>query len=54
MILSQHITILRFVAREMGRYDGETNAEKFLVDAVSDIYIDWRVRTYPFESPVPR
>ncbi|EIT74589.1 glutathione S-transferase [Aspergillus flavus] len=42
LILSQHIPILRFFARDLGRYDGETNAEKFLVDAVSDIYIDWR------------
>ncbi|RJE25708.1 hypothetical protein PHISCL_01971 [Aspergillus sclerotialis] len=42
LILSQHIPILRFFARDLGRYDGETNAEKFIVDAVSDIYIDWR------------
>ncbi|GMG07119.1 unnamed protein product [Aspergillus oryzae] len=33
LILSQHIPILRFFARDLGRYDGETNAEKFLVDA---------------------
>ncbi|KAK1148529.1 hypothetical protein N8T08_009535 [Aspergillus melleus] len=44
MILTQHIPILRFFARELGRYDGRTNAEKFVVDAVSDIYIDWRSR----------
>ncbi|KAJ5182500.1 glutathione S-transferase [Penicillium capsulatum] len=41
-VLTQHIPILRFFARDLGRYDGETNAEKFVVDAVSDIYIDWR------------
>lgn len=44
LILTQHIPILRFFARELGRYDGDTNVEKFEVDAVSDIYIDWRVR----------
>ncbi|KAJ5464945.1 uncharacterized protein N7458_000631 [Penicillium daleae] len=44
MILIQHIPILRYLARDLGRYDGETNAEKYLVDAVSDIYIDWRYR----------
>jgi glutathione S-transferase len=43
LILTQHIPILRFFARDLGRYDGETNVEKFAVDAVSDIYIDWRV-----------
>lgn len=48
LILTQHIPILRFFARELGRYDGQTNAEKFVVDAVSDIYNDWRVSIYPF------
>ncbi|PYI05162.1 hypothetical protein BO78DRAFT_398345 [Aspergillus sclerotiicarbonarius CBS 121057] len=41
-ILTQHIPILRYLARDLGRYDGETNWEKYLVDAVADIYIDWR------------
>ncbi|KAH8892891.1 glutathione S-transferase [Thozetella sp. PMI_491] len=40
--LTQHIPILRFLARELGRYDGETSMEKYLVDAVADVYIDWR------------
>lgn len=40
MNFTQHIPTLRFFARELGRYNGETNAEEFLVDAVSDIYID--------------
>lgn len=52
MNLTQHIPTLRFFARELGRYDGETNAEKFLVDAVSDIYIDWRVSIYHL-NPCP-
>ncbi|KAL1994801.1 hypothetical protein VTN49DRAFT_988 [Thermomyces lanuginosus] len=39
---NQHIPILRYFARKLGRYDGETNWEKYLVDAVADIYIDWR------------
>ncbi|KAL7920958.1 glutathione S-transferase [Trichoderma austrokoningii] len=43
-ILNQHIPILRYLARETGRYDGETNHEKFQVDAVSDNYIDWRTQ----------
>jgi glutathione S-transferase len=50
LILSQHIPILRFFARDLGRYDGETNVEKFVVDAVSDIYIDWRVSIYHSSS----
>ncbi|KAJ5369275.1 uncharacterized protein N7496_009035 [Penicillium cataractarum] len=44
IILTQHIPILRYLARDLGRYDGETNAEKYAVDAVADIYIDWRSR----------
>jgi glutathione S-transferase len=39
----QHLPILRYFAREIGGYDGETNFEKYIVDAVGDIYIDWRV-----------
>ncbi|KAH7224263.1 uncharacterized protein BKA55DRAFT_584351 [Fusarium redolens] len=42
LILTQHIPILRFLARDLGKYDGQTNEDKYLVDAVADIYIDWR------------
>ncbi|KPM41717.1 hypothetical protein AK830_g4821 [Neonectria ditissima] len=41
-ILTQHIPTLRYLARDLGRYDGETSDEKFIVDAVADVYIDWR------------
>ncbi|RKP27780.1 hypothetical protein SYNPS1DRAFT_12171 [Syncephalis pseudoplumigaleata] len=34
--------ILRLIARELGRYDGKSNEEKYLVDAVADITADWR------------
>jgi glutathione S-transferase len=44
----QHLPILRYFAREIGGYDGETNWEKYIVDAVADIYIDWRVRCQLF------
>lgn len=43
-ILNQHVPILRYLARDTGRYDGETNHEKFQVDAVADNYIDWRAQ----------
>ncbi|OQU99028.1 Glutathione S-transferase, domain-containing protein isoform 1 [Cladophialophora immunda] len=43
-ILSQHIPILRYLSRSVGAYDGTTNYEKWLVDAVADTYIDWRFR----------
>ncbi|KFY43315.1 hypothetical protein V495_04020 [Pseudogymnoascus sp. VKM F-4514 (FW-929)] len=43
-ILNQHIPILRYLARDLGSYDGETNWDKYVVDAVSDIYIDWRTK----------
>ncbi|KAF4342491.1 tol [Fusarium beomiforme] len=41
-ILIQHIPILRYLSRDLGKYDGKTNEDKYLVDAVADIYIDWR------------
>ncbi|KAH8891184.1 hypothetical protein GQ53DRAFT_687416 [Thozetella sp. PMI_491] len=40
--LSQHVPILRYLSRRAGGFDGETGYEKYLVDAVADIYIDWR------------
>ncbi|UKZ88701.1 uncharacterized protein TrAFT101_004444 [Trichoderma asperellum] len=43
-ILNQHVPILRYLSRDLGRYDGETNHEKFQVDAVADNYIDWRAQ----------
>lgn len=42
LTLSQHIPILRFLARELNDYDGDSSVEKFTVDAVADLYIDWR------------
>ncbi|UKZ81487.1 hypothetical protein TrVFT333_009259 [Trichoderma virens FT-333] len=44
VVLNQHIPTLRYLARDLGRYDGETSWEKYIVDAVSDIYIDWRFK----------
>ncbi|EHK15275.1 uncharacterized protein TRIVIDRAFT_74722 [Trichoderma virens Gv29-8] len=44
VIINQHIPILRYLARDIGRYEGETNYEKFQVDAVSDVYNDWRTQ----------
>ncbi|KAL5359461.1 hypothetical protein BJX96DRAFT_148492 [Aspergillus floccosus] len=41
-IITQHIPILRYLARELDAYDGETSYDKYIVDAVADIYIDWR------------
>ncbi|CEI62384.1 unnamed protein product [Fusarium venenatum] len=38
----QHIPILRFLSRELGKYDGQTSQDKYLVDAMADIYIEWR------------
>ncbi|RDW90645.1 glutathione S-transferase [Aspergillus mulundensis] len=41
-IYTQHIPTLRYLARELGAYDGQTSYEKYIVDAVADLYIDWR------------
>jgi hypothetical protein len=35
----QHLSILRYLSRSVGGYDGETNYEKYVVDAVSDASI---------------
>ncbi|PHH83250.1 hypothetical protein CDD82_2670 [Ophiocordyceps australis] len=40
--ISQHIPILRYLARQLGSYDGDSSFDKYIVDAVADIYIDWR------------
>lgn len=42
-LLAQHIPTLRYLSRDLGgEYDGTTNEEKYAVDAVSDLYVDWR------------
>ncbi|KAK5995649.1 Glutathione S-transferase P 10-like protein [Cladobotryum mycophilum] len=46
-ILNQHIPILRYLAQDLGSYDGATPIEKYVVDAVADIYIDWRAAWVP-------
>lgn len=43
-LLSQHLPIIRYLARELNSYDGETSVEKHIVDVVSDIYVDWRAQ----------
>ncbi|CAM1503142.1 Fc.00g079180.m01.CDS01 [Cosmosporella sp. VM-42] len=45
--LTQHVAILRYLSRRANAYDGESNYEKYLVDAVSDLYIDWRAAWVP-------
>ncbi|KAF4966887.1 hypothetical protein FSARC_5500 [Fusarium sarcochroum] len=47
LILTQHIPILRFLARDLGKYDGQTNEDRYLADAVTDLYIDWRAQWVP-------
>ncbi|CAG9948347.1 unnamed protein product [Clonostachys rosea f. rosea IK726] len=52
--LSQHIPILRYLARELGSYDGVTSVEKFTVDSVADLYVDWRASTYEWVACLPK
>lgn len=42
----QHVPILRYLSRELGAYDGDSSFDKYVVDAVSDLYIDWRVSSF--------
>lgn len=46
-VLIQHMPILRYLARDLGKYDGESSEEKYLVDLVADAYVDWRVSLFP-------
>ncbi|KAI8607510.1 hypothetical protein BC830DRAFT_1158634, partial [Chytriomyces sp. MP71] len=39
---TQHIPILRFLSRKLGKYGGSTEDDVYLLDAVSDLYVDWR------------
>ena len=39
-ILTQSYPMLRHFARLLGRYDGQTNEEKYLADVICDIVID--------------
>ncbi|KAL2065414.1 hypothetical protein VTL71DRAFT_3084 [Oculimacula yallundae] len=41
-ILTQSYAILRHWGRQMGGYDGKTEDEKYWVDAICDIVVDWR------------
>ncbi|RGP74631.1 glutathione s-transferase p 10 [Fusarium sporotrichioides] len=36
LVLSQHIPILRFLSRELGKYDGQTNHDKYLAGWASN------------------
>ncbi|KAL8787941.1 MAG: hypothetical protein Q9213_001968 [Squamulea squamosa] len=41
-VLTQSYAILRHFARLLGKYDGETEEEKYWADAMCDIAADWR------------
>ncbi|KAI5461015.1 glutathione S-transferase [Mariannaea sp. PMI_226] len=43
-ILRQHLSILRYLSREIGSHEGDTSFEKYIVDAVADVHNDWRVQ----------
>ncbi|KAL8671809.1 MAG: hypothetical protein Q9168_003693 [Polycauliona sp. 1 TL-2023] len=43
-VLTQSYAILRHFARLLGKYDGETEEEKYWVDAMCDIAADWRTQ----------
>ncbi|KAG8739058.1 hypothetical protein FRC10_006215 [Ceratobasidium sp. 414] len=39
---SQTYSLLRLWARQLGKYDGKTDLERYYVDAIADIASDWR------------
>ena len=46
-ILTQSYAILRHFARQLGKYDGETEEEKYWADAMCDIGIDCKLHSFP-------
>ncbi|CAG1974793.1 hypothetical protein QX201_010104 [Fusarium graminearum] len=42
--MTGHVPILRYLSRDLGRYEGQSNEDKYLTDLVSDIYVDWRAQ----------
>ena len=43
-ILTQSYAILRYLARLLHECDGQSAYERYLVDALCDVVIDWRTR----------
>ncbi|KAG8534163.1 uncharacterized protein KY384_001007 [Bacidia gigantensis] len=41
-ILTQSYAIIRHFARQLGKYDGQTEEAKYWADAICDIVADWR------------
>ncbi|KAL8773023.1 MAG: hypothetical protein Q9209_002043 [Squamulea sp. 1 TL-2023] len=41
-VMTQSYAILRHFARLLGKYEGETEEEKYWADAMCDIAVDWR------------
>ncbi|KAI9340212.1 putative glutathione S-transferase [Obelidium mucronatum] len=42
LVLTQHLPILRYLSKKIGKYGGANDEEAFKVDQVSDVYVDWR------------
>ena len=43
VLFFKHIPVFRYLCRELGAYDGDSSFDKYVIDAVSELYIDWRV-----------
>ncbi|KAG9118774.1 hypothetical protein FRC07_006540 [Ceratobasidium sp. 392] len=41
---AQSYALLRLWARQLGKYDGKTDLERYYVDAITDIASDWRTK----------
>ncbi|KAL8283289.1 hypothetical protein RQP46_005699 [Phenoliferia psychrophenolica] len=43
-ILTQSYPLLRYLSGKLGKYDGKTAEEKYFVDIICDLVIDWRTK----------
>lgn len=44
---TQSYPLLRLWARQLGKYDGKNDLERYYVDAMTDIASDWRSKCKP-------
>jgi glutathione S-transferase len=45
---TQSYALLRLWARQLGKYDGKNDLERYYVDAITDIASDWRSKCMLF------
>ncbi|KAI9340211.1 glutathione S-transferase [Obelidium mucronatum] len=53
-VLTQHVPILRYIAKKIGKYGGSTDEEAYKLDQFSDVITDWRFSFRSNPETIPR